>query len=414
MPQPLIHITRRKAMLFAIFLVLYEFLTYIANDMIMPGMIKVVESFHGPESDIADSLTAYLLGGASLQLFLGPLSDRFGRRPVMVFGACLFFLCTVAIGCSNSMEQFMAGRFFQGMGLCFIGVVGYATLQEIFAEMDAIRLISIMASVAMLAPLLGPLLGSICIHYFSWRVIFVIIGCFALLALWGLWVFMPETVGVIKRDGEKIHRMSLLPGVIAANYKALLLNKSFMMGSFALGFLALPCIVWIALSPIMLVKVANLSYIEYGLWQVPIFGACIVGTVVLHRMTHRGTVKQLVSIGSWIVVLGLLVMMALPVIFGSYYVWLMPGIIIYFFGMGFVGAPLYRMVLYSTSMMKGTASALMSMTGMSLQAAGLALVNVLYASHSNIILSFYCLLLGVIYAIFICLHFVTSKDSLRL
>ena len=153
MGQPLINISRRQAFIFAAFLVLYEFLTYIANDMIMPGMIRVIETFHGPESAVATSLTAYILGGASLQLFLGPISDRYGRRPVMIFGAFLFFVCTIFIAGSNSMEQFIVARFFQGMGLCFIGVIGYATLQEIFTEMDAIRLIAIMANVSILAPL---------------------------------------------------------------------------------------------------------------------------------------------------------------------------------------------------------------------------------------------------------------------
>ena len=156
MSQPLINITRKHAYMFAFYLVVYEFLTYIANDMIMPGMINVVASFHGPESAIASSLTAYVLGGASLQLFLGPISDRYGRRPVMLFGAGFFFLCTVFIACSNSIDQFLAARFFQGMGLCFIVVIGYSALQEIFAEMDAIRLISIMANVSITAPLLAP------------------------------------------------------------------------------------------------------------------------------------------------------------------------------------------------------------------------------------------------------------------
>ena len=87
MPSLLINIPRKQAFVYALFLVLYEFLTYIANDMIMPGMIKVIASFDGPESAIATSLTAYVLGGASLQLLLGPLSDRYGRRPVMLFGA---------------------------------------------------------------------------------------------------------------------------------------------------------------------------------------------------------------------------------------------------------------------------------------------------------------------------------------
>jgi DHA1 family multidrug/chloramphenicol efflux transport protein-like MFS transporter len=138
MGQPLIKITRKQALIFACFLVLYEFLTYIANDMIMPGMLNVVKSFHAPESAVASSLTVYILGGASLQLFLGPLSDRYGRRPVMLVGALLFFLCTIAIASTHTIDQFLIARFFQGMGLCFIGVIGYATLQEIFAEIQSV------------------------------------------------------------------------------------------------------------------------------------------------------------------------------------------------------------------------------------------------------------------------------------
>lgn len=401
MSQPLIHITRKQALLFAFFLVLYEFLTYIANDMIMPGMIKVVESFHGSESDIADSLMMYLFGGASLQLFLGPLSDRYGRRPVMLFGAVLFFLCTIAIGCSNSMEQFMVARFFQGMGLCFIGVVGYATLQEIFAEMDAIRLISVMASVALIAPLIGPLLGSICIHYVSWRWIFVVIGFFALIAVWGLYQYMPETVGETKRDGEVITPLKLSPSVIVHNYKSLLSNHAFMKGSVALGLQVLPCIVWIALAPVILVTEAKLSFIVYGLWQIPIFFACILGNIFLHKMTHRNTIQQLIRLGTAIITIGLVILCICPFVFGNHYIWLIPGMMIYFFGIGFAGSPLYRAVLYSTPMMKGMTAALMCMIGMCLQAVGLSVANFIYASHSNLQLALYCMAAGAIYIVLI-------------
>lgn len=401
MAKPLINITRRHALFFAVFLVLYEFLTYIANDMIMPGMIQVVDSFHGVESDIANSLTAYLLGGASLQLILGPLSDRVGRRPVMIAGALLFLLCTIGISCSNSMVQFMLGRFFQGMGLCFISVVGYATLQEIFAEMDAIRLISIMANVSTVAPLLGPLLGAFVVHYYSWRLIFVIVGFFALIALWGLWKFMPETVGEIKHDGEKIERMLLSTRVILENYMALMRNKQFITGSIATGLLALPCIIWIALAPIILMKEAHLSYVGYGLWQIPVFGACILGNILLHRMTHKHLVKRLVIIGSWMMSVGLLGMFILPLVLGRHYLWLMPGNIIYFLGVGFVSAPLTRLVLFSTHVMKGTASALMSIISMAIQALGLALAALLYASHNNIVLAGYCFVIGIFYVVFV-------------
>ena len=401
MALPLINITRRQALVFAVFLVLYEFLTYIANDMIMPGMLQVVHSFHGHESAVATSLTAYILGGASLQLFLGPISDRYGRRPVMLFGAAFFFICTRVIACSGSIGQFLYARFFQGMGLCFIGVIGYATLQEIFDEMDAIRLIAIMANVSTIAPLVGPLAGAVFILYFNWRIIFVIIGVFSLLALWGLWQFMPEPIGQIKRDGQQIKRESLSIRVIASNYKQLLFNPSFMFGSLALGFLNLPCLVWIALSPIILVTNAKLSIIGYALWQIPVFGALLAGTWFLRYLTHRGSIKKITMIGSAFGIGGLFLTYFLSYLMNDYFVWLMPGLIIHFFGLGITAAPMGRFILFSTLVSKGTTSALMSIIVMGIMAGGIEVGSYLYLSHSNLIFALYCALIGVIYLFFL-------------
>ena len=397
MSQPLINVSRKHALVFAAFLVMYEFLTYIANDMIMPGMIKVVETFHGSESDIATSLTAYILGGATLQIFLGPLSDRFGRRPVMIIGAVVFFLFTVLIACSSSMDQFLIARFFQGMGLCFIGVVGYATLQEIFAEMDAIRLMAMMANISILAPLLGPLAGALFVHYLNWRFIFVIIGFFALIALWGLWQYMPESVGQTKRDGELIPRVMLEPRIIWGNYKKLLTNPVFMLSSIAFGLVGLPCVAWIGLAPIILVTVGQQTLIGYGLWQLPVFSAIIAGNMVLHRMTHHYSLQKLLIVASGFVALGLFLVYGLLALMGGHFIWLIPGLMVYFFGLGMAGSPLSRFILFSTPVAKGTASALMSMILMSVQALGIQIANALYATHNNLILGLYCVLVSCLY-----------------
>ncbi|GGI80235.1 MFS transporter [Legionella impletisoli] len=401
MPKPLINISSKQAYVFAAFLVLYEFLTYIANDMIMPGMIQVIKTFNGPESAVANSLTAYILGGASLQIFLGPISDRYGRRPVMIFGAFLFVLCTLFIAVSNSLSQFILARFFQGMGLCFIGVIGYATLQEIFAEMDAIRLTAIMANISILAPLIGPLLGAVFIHYYSWRMIFYIIASFALIALLGLWRYMPEPIGQIKRDGEKILRTPLLPNVILSNYKTLISNHSFLRGSLAFGVLVIPCLAWIALAPIILVKDAKLSVIEYGLWQIPVFGASILGNWILQRLTHHYSSRQILKIGTGVCTISTIFIFLLPLFAGNYFVWIMPGLILYFLGLGITCAPLNRLILFSTSVAKGTASALMTFIAMMFQAIGVEVANLIYDWHSNRLFGLYCALTGVLYALFL-------------
>jgi DHA1 family multidrug/chloramphenicol efflux transport protein-like MFS transporter len=410
MAQPLIFISRKQAVIFACFLVMYEFLTYIANDMIMPGMLSVVQGFHAPESAVASSLTVYMLGGASLQLLLGPISDAYGRRPVMLVGACLFFIFTLIIACSYSMQTFLIARFFQGMGLCFIVVVGYATIQELFAEMDAIRFISIMANVGITAPLIGPLLGSLIILWMSWRFIFILIGFFALLALWGLWRYMPESLGQKRRDGTMTAKTPLSFNQVYTNYRQLLKNKSLVFSMLALGLIGVPCIIWIALSPILLIAKANLSVVQYGLWQIPVFAASIVGNWVLHRLTYSSDLKTIIKIGCLLVLIGLLTSAILPFFFGLHYLYLMPGIIIYFFAIGVTMAPLNRYALFVTAVSKGTASALISLTLMLIQACSIEIASLIHVQNNTLHFALYCNVAGLLFLLCVGLAFCSEPN----
>lgn len=231
--------------------------------------------------------------------------------------------------------------------------------------------------------------------------IFVIISCFALVAVWGLWRYMPEPVGQVKRSGELIPRVSLSPNVVAQNYKRLLCNLRFLFGSIGLGFLGIPCIIWIALSPIILISDAQLTVIQYGFWQMPVFAASIMGNWFLRYLTRKYEVSKILWIGSCIAGIGLLLTCVLPVVTQGNYLGLMPGLIMYFFGLGVSNAPLDRIILFSTNVSKGTASALMTMVAMCIQAAGIEVANIIYESHSNVRFGLYCGAAGVIYFLLI-------------
>jgi len=256
---------------------------------------------------------------------------------------------------------------------------------------------AMMANISILAPLLGPLAGALFVHYLNWRFIFVIIGFFALIALWGLWQYMPESVGQTKRDGELIPRVMLEPRIIWGNYKKLLTNPVFMLSSIAFGLVGLPCVAWIGLAPIILVTVGQQTLIGYGLWQLPVFSAIIAGNMVLHRMTHHYSLQKLLIVASGFVALGLFLVYGLLALMGEHFTWLIPGLMVYFFGLGMAGSPLSRFILFSTPVAKGTASALMSMILMSVQALGIQIANALYATHNNLILGLYCVLVSCLY-----------------
>jgi MFS transporter, DHA1 family, multidrug/chloramphenicol efflux transport protein len=241
--------------------------------------------------------------------------------------------------------------------------------------------------------------------------IFIWIALFALLTFFGLWRFMPEPVGQVKSDGERIERLSLSPRSVAKNYMNLLGNSGFMSGSIALGLVTLPCVAWIALAPLILMVDARLSLIEYGLWQIPLFGATLLGNWLLHRLTHRGTVKKILILGSWILGLGLVLSFIGPLLAGNYFIWLMPGLIPYFFGVGVVAAPLSRLILFSTPMGKGTASALMTLVIMCIEALGIEVANWLYSTHSNWNFGLFCALTACLYLVFLVGAFLLSHNG---
>ncbi|MFB0712993.1 MFS transporter [Buttiauxella noackiae] len=390
----------RQALLFPLCLVLYEFSTYIGNDMIQPGMLAVVEQYNAGIEWVPTSMTAYLAGGMFLQWLLGPLSDRIGRRPVMLTGVVWFIVTCLATLLAQNIEQFTILRFLQGVSLCFIGAVGYAAIQESFEEAVCIKITALMANVALIAPLLGPLVGAAWIHYAPWETMFVLFAALAAFSFFGLHRAMPETA---TRLGEKLSLRDL-----GHDYKLVLKNGRFVAGSLAIGFVSLPILTWIAQSPIIIISGEKLSTYEYGLLQVPIFGALIMGNLVLARLTSRRSVRSLIILGGWWIVPGLVVAAVATVASSHAYLWMTAGLSIYAFGIGLANAGLVRLTLFASDMSKGTVSAAMGMLQMLIFTIGIEVSKHAYLLGGNGWFSLLNLLGGVIW---LGLMFVFLKDK---
>ncbi|MRT02472.1 MFS transporter [Ewingella americana] len=376
----------RRALLFPLCLVLFEFATYIGNDMIQPGMLAVVANFNAGEEWVPTSMTAYLAGGMFLQWLLGPLSDRRGRRPVMLAGVGFFILTCLAILFAQSIEQFMVMRFLQGISLCFIGAVGYAAIQESFEESVCIKITAMMANVALIAPLLGPLAGAALVQFAPWETMFVLFALLAAIAFWGLWKSMPETAS---RLGESFSMRSLWK-----DYKEVLKNRQFLCGALAIGFASLPLLAWIAQSPVILISGEGLPPFEYGLLQVPIFGALIIGNITLAKLTGKRSVEQLIKLGAGPMVVGLVIAAAATLMSGHAYFWMTAGLSFYAFGIGVANAGLYRLTLFSSTMSKGTVSAAMGMISMAVFTLGIELAKVAYVEGGSGLFNLFNLISG--------------------
>ncbi|EOU9559732.1 MFS transporter [Cronobacter dublinensis] len=365
----------RQALLFPLCLVLYEFSTYIGNDMIQPGMLAVVEQYQAGVEWVPTSMTAYLAGGMFLQWLLGPLSDRIGRRPVMLAGVVWFIVTCLATLLAQNIEQFTVLRFLQGISLCFIGAVGYAAIQESFEEAVCIKITALMANVALIAPLLGPLVGAAWVHAAPWEMMFVLFAVLAAISFFGLWRAMPETA---TRLGEKLSLREL-----GRDYKKVLKNLRFVSGALAIGFVSLPLLAWIAQSPVIIISGEQMSTYEYGLLQVPIFGALIIGNLVLAKLTARRSVRSLIVMGGWPIMAGLALAAFATVISSHAYLWMTAGLSIYAFGIGIANAGLVRLTLFASDISKGTVSAAMGMLQMTIFTVGIEVSKYAWTGGGN-------------------------------
>lgn len=379
----------RQALLFPLCLVLYEFSTYIANDMIQPGMLSVVEQFQVGNEWVPTSMTAYLAGGMFLQWLLGPLSDRIGRRPVMLVGVVWFIVTCLATLLAQTIEQFTFLRFLQGISLCFIGAVGYAAIQESFEEAVCIKITALMANVALIAPLLGPLVGAAWVHVAPWETMFILFAVLAVIAFWGLQRAMPETA---TRLGEPLSVKDL-----GRDYALVMKNLRFVAGALATGFVSLPLLAWIAQSPVIIIHGEHASSYEYGLLQVPIFGALIVGNLVLARLTSRKSVRWLIILGGWPIMAGLIMASVATAVSAHGYLWMTAGLSLYAFGIGLANAGLVRLTLFASDMSKGTVSAAMGMLQMFIFTVGIEISKHAWLIGGNGLFSAFNLLNGVLW-----------------
>ncbi|UHM90445.1 MFS transporter [Rahnella victoriana] len=361
--------------LFPLSLVLFEFATYIAHDMIQPGMLQVISDFSASADWVSTSLTAYLCGGILLQWLLGPLSDRLGRRPVLLAGVAFFTVTCLLTVFTRNIEQFILMRFLQGMSLCFIGAVGYAAIQEAFSETLSVKLMALMANITLIAPLLGPLAGAAFIHYAPWKAMFALFALVSALSFWGLWRSMPETVS---GRGERFSLRRLL-----SDYREVFSNSGVVLGSLSIGLVTLPLLAWVAQSPVWLIQDAGMTPLQYGGLQVPVFTGLIIGNITLSKLSGKVNIRTPVWSGIIPIVLGLAISAYASLFMVHAWLWIIGGLSLYALGSGLVNAGLYRLTLFSSPTGKGTVAAALGLITIAVFAAGIEVAKQFYFACGN-------------------------------
>lgn len=146
----------------------------LATDLYLPSLPHIARHFGAAPAAVQQTLSLFVLGFALLQLVSGPLSDRFGRRPVLISGLILYALASLACVFAPTLEVLVAGRFLQAIGCCTVVVVARAMVHDIYPDAEGAHVLARISTFYALAPLLGPLLGAYLQVSHGWRAAFVV------------------------------------------------------------------------------------------------------------------------------------------------------------------------------------------------------------------------------------------------
>ncbi len=340
---------------FPYIIVFFEVATYLSNDMYLPALPSMMRDFSISEHEAQSALIIWFLGSISGQLILGPLSDRFGRKLILCLGALLFMLSTLLCATASSLHTLLIARFFQGTGVCFAQVPGYACIHESFDQKQAIRWFALMMGITVLAPALGPTIGSIVLLIANWRWIFGILVIWSAIATLLFLFWMPETLPPEKRTPLAFKK-------VLCDYYHILVNPKFLSSMCTLGFIFITFILWIAAGPFIVIDEFGKSALYFAMCQAAIFLIYIIANHSVSAIMEKMSLQSMIHIGMIMAAIGTLFCFCCALLFPKSLLCFVIGFMIFSFSSGFVFSPLNRLAIESTTQPMGSRTAMFSMS----------------------------------------------------
>jgi DHA1 family bicyclomycin/chloramphenicol resistance-like MFS transporter len=261
--------------------------------MLVPALPVLATTF-GRDISIAQmTVSLYMVGIACSQIIMGPLSDRFGRRPVLLAGLGLMVMASGACIFAETLPQLIAARFLQALGGATGMVVSRAIIRDLYSRDRISSMISLVIAVMMIAQMLSPLTGGLLETAFGWRSIFYVITAASLVIAVALALTLPET----RRDRTEA-------GGFRGDVGSLFTSRAF-IGYLLCQVLASQIIFAFAGGgPYIVVTQMGRSSAEYGAWFASTGFAYLIGNLFCVRFAPRHSLDKLIWFGLALQLLG--------------------------------------------------------------------------------------------------------------
>ncbi|WP_426192590.1 multidrug effflux MFS transporter [Massilia sp. DWR3-1-1] len=249
----------------------------LSTDLYLASLPGLASAFQVPASTVQLTLSLFVAGFGGAQLVIGPLSDRYGRRPVLLAGLALYVVASLLCAGAPGIGLLIVARFLQALGCCSAIIIARAIVRDAYAPADSARVIARASSWLSLAPLLGPIAGSYLQVSFGWRAAFLAHAVLGAALLLAVLLRLPET------NVHKNPRATELAGLLE-NYRLVLGARAFWANALpgALSYGAI--FAFISGSSLVLIRVLEVPTAWFGYCFAFGVSGYLAGTLLCRRM----------------------------------------------------------------------------------------------------------------------------------
>ncbi len=297
-------------------------------DTYLPSFPAIEANFEVSRALLSQSMTVYLIAFAISTLLWGPISDRIGRRLVILASLLIYIAASIGCAYANDLNNFLIFRTLQGFAASGGFIASRAMIRDAHDTESAHRAMSQVIFLFSVAPAIAPVLGASLQVHFGWRSIFWFLASFGVL-LYVMTSFIKETL-------PKEHQQSMHPKAVIKIYTKILLHQKFifLVLSISCGFSGL--FLYIAGAPSVIYHFLNLSSGDFGYLFIPMVFGLMVGAFISGRLAHRWKKSRIINIGFSIMSVGILVNIVQILFLQESILNLVLPLVIYVFGLALI------------------------------------------------------------------------------
>ena len=277
-----------------------------AMQILLPALPVISETF-AVSNDIAQlTLSLSMLAIAVGTLAYGPLSDKYGRKPIMLLGLAITLAGSVFCWLADSIELLIIGRFIQAFGAAVGLVLSRAIVRDLYGANDAARVIATLVMVMVVIPMLSPALGGEMMARFGWQSVFIMVAALTVLIAVLLLKHLPETLAEpVPFEGV---------GSMLSTFAGLFESRAFCGYAFCVTFVSVIFFSFISAGPEIMVSVLKRPPTEYGYYFIMIPLGFMTGNYVARHFGGKTDMNRMIALGACIAIAGIGLAIALQLL----------------------------------------------------------------------------------------------------